>query len=281
MQRKKYLAPAFDLASDGYGEANGDFVQPIGARLVRLAALRSGDRVLDLGCRRGAVLFAARAAVGPDGYVVGVDLSAEMVHHTAAQVAVAGLRNVSVRVDDAEDLGFPNGSFEAVLSSLELVRTPNPAAALACVHRVLAPGGQFGYTAFAAGQADGWQDVVAILDPFLDPPLAPPAQGEGPDRARQSNLLADPDAAAAALAACGFTDVRAVEETVVTEYADAEAWWRALWAGSYQAVLETIPPTRREEARRAAFAAVAPLAEPDGRLARRTAIRYTTARRQP
>jgi ubiquinone/menaquinone biosynthesis C-methylase UbiE len=279
-ERKAYLANAFDLASDNYDEANGSFFNPIGERLVELADLRPGDRMLDLGCGRGAVLFAAVAQVGPDGYVAGLDLSPGMVHRTAAQAAKAGLRNVSVRVGDAEDPGFPDRSFEAVLSSLALFLTPDPAAALASAHRVLVPGGHFGFTAFGEDVVPGWNSAVNAVRPFLDPPPSPPGASELQGRPSRSGLLGgDPATVAAVLNAVGFTDVRTVEETATTEYADADAWWRSLWAGGYPAMLETIPEDRREEARKAAFAVVEPLADHNGGLVRRTAIRYTTARR--
>ncbi|MCD0485736.1 methyltransferase domain-containing protein [Streptacidiphilus sp. ASG 303] len=269
-RRKAWIARSFDLASDSYDEANGPFFNPVGERLVDLAGLRPGDRVLDVGCGRGAVLFAAVAAVGPDGYVAGVDLSPAMVRRTAAQAAGAGLRNVSVRVGDAEDPGFPDGSFEAVLSSFSLVLTPDPAAALARARRLLAPDGRFGTTSFGPDPEPAWREAVRVLRDFADPEAAGAY-------ARPFNALADDPEGM--LAAAGFAGVRTVEGTTATEFADLDAWWRSAWADGHRGVLETIPPDRREEARRAACAVVAPLAGSDGRLVRRTAVRWTIARR--
>lgn len=270
-RRKAWITRSFDLASDTYDEANGDFFNPVGDRLVQLAGLRPGDRVLDLGCGRGAVLFAALSAVGPDGYVAGVDLSPAMVRQTAAQAARAGVRNVSVRVDDAEDLGFPDHSFEAVLSSLALMLTPDPAAALAEAHRVLTPGGCFGLTVFGPAQQPEWRRAARALREFAEP---------GPDLAADVlpsfNALAEE--ADAALRAAGFTEVRTVEEVTTVEYADADGWWRSLCSDGNRALVEAIPQERREEARKAAYALLEPLAE-QGRLVRRTPVRYTTARR--
>ncbi|MGA5703373.1 class I SAM-dependent methyltransferase [Peterkaempfera bronchialis] len=249
--------------SDTY-EANDDFFDPVGARLVDLTDLRPGDRVLDLGCGRGAVLFAAVAAVGPDGYTVGVDLSPAVVRHTAAQAARVGLRNVSVRVDDAEDLGFPDRSFEAVLASFTLHLTPDPAAALAGAHRVLVPGGHFGLTTFGGDTGPAWQQAVQTLRGYAEPSLGG-ARGRRPHPTPADELSRDPEAA---LIRAGFTAVRTVEETTATAYPGPDAWWQSL-----RPLLEAIPPDHREEAREAAYALIAPLAH-HGRL-----IRYTTARR--
>jgi ubiquinone/menaquinone biosynthesis C-methylase UbiE len=270
-RRKTWITRSFDLASDTYDEANGDFFNPVGDRLVQLAGLRPGDRVLDLGCGRGAVLFAAHSAVGPDGYVAGVDLAPEMVRRTAAQAAQAGLRNVSVRVDDAEDLGFPDHSFEAVLSSLALIHTPDPAAALAQAHRVLTPGGRFGFTAFGPAPQPQWRQAArALLD------FAEPGPGGAAELLPSFNSLAEDTGAA--LRAAGFTEVRTVEEVLTREYADADGWWRSISADGHRALVDAIPEERREEARKAAYAVIEPLTE-SGRLVRRTAVRYTTARR--
>ncbi|MDH6112281.1 ubiquinone/menaquinone biosynthesis C-methylase UbiE [Kitasatospora sp. MAP12-15] len=272
-RRKAALAHAFSLAADEYDEANGPFFNPIGVRLARLAGLRPGDRVLDVGCGRGAVLFAALAEVGPEGYVVGVDLAAGMVRATAAHAAGLGLRNVHVRLDDAESLGFPDCSFEAALSSFALIFTPDPEAALTSLRRVLVPGGRLGFTAFGADEP-GWERPLAALNAFLPPAAAHRRQS----RAAKFNPLGrSPEEAAELLHRAAFTDLRTVEHQAATHYPDATAWWQSLRAGGWRGLLESIPAERLDEARAAAFAELAALAHPDGSLVRRTSVRYTTA----
>jgi ubiquinone/menaquinone biosynthesis C-methylase UbiE len=273
-EQKAQVAHAFDLVAEEYEAANGAFHNSIGRRLVELTGPRPGDRVLDLGCGRGAVLFAAARAVGPNGYVVGVDLSPGMVHATAAEAARRGLRNVLVRVDDAEDPGFPHGSFELVLSSLTMHLLPEPAAAFRAAHHVLTPGGRFGMTTFGCDETPGWDTPFAALLPFTAKPDSEPR------KAACSGLPDEVEDIAALLRDAGFTETTTTEETVTTEYPDPEAWWRSVWSGGRRPLLETIPPERRDTARDAAFAALQHLADPTtGRLVRRTVIRYTLARR--
>ena len=69
-------------------------------RMLDLAALRPGARVLDLGTGTGDQAFAAAARVGPQGHVLATDISAEMVAEAAAGAARAGLGNVATRVLD-------------------------------------------------------------------------------------------------------------------------------------------------------------------------------------
>jgi ubiquinone/menaquinone biosynthesis C-methylase UbiE len=231
--------------------------------------------VLDLGCGRGAVLFAAAEAVGPDGYAVGIDLSPNMVHATAAEIAARRLRNLVVRVDDAEDPGFPTGSFEAVLAGLMLFITPDPAAVLASAHRLLAPGGRFALTSF--GPADpAWEGPVRAALAFAEPQQS---VRDWTTNKGGNGLLDTPEQIAALLEQAGFGDVETEDDEDVAVYRDPEHWWASVWnSGRRAALLELIPAERIEDARKAAFAELEPLSG-DGGLTRRSVIRYTTATR--
>ena len=270
-QRKAYIAQGFDLVAGTFDTVNGDFFNGLGARLVQLAGVRPGDRVLDLGCGRGAVLFAAAAAVGPDGYAAGIDLSPEMVHATAAEIARRGLRNVAVRVDDAEDPGFPARSFEAVLAGLMLFITPDPTAALVAAHRLLTTGGRFAMTTF--GPADPrWERPLRAALAFQEPPQPPASTGAGKGG---NGLLDTPEDIAELLGRAGFTEVATVDEELVT-MTEPDEWWASAWSSGRRAALELIPVVRREDARKAALAELELLAV-DGVLTRHSVIRYTTA----
>ncbi|MFJ1703545.1 class I SAM-dependent methyltransferase [Kitasatospora sp. NPDC088346] len=276
-RRKAEIARTFSLVADDYEEHNGAFFNPVGARLVALAAPGPGHRVLDLGCGRGAVLFAAAAAVGPRGTAVGIDLAPGMVRRTAADAAALGLPQVVVRLGDAEQPDFPDGSFDAVLSSFAVIHTPDPVAALTAAHRLLAPGGLFGFTAFGP-EDPRWAEPSAVLTGFAAGRGPTVKAADGRTRATGPNPLArTAEAAAGLLRDAGFTAVRTVERDSVTHYPDPRAWWEALRASGRRATLEAVPAERLAEARRAALAALAPLTGPDGSLTRRTTIRYTTA----
>jgi len=273
VRRKADIAQGFDLVADSFGSGSDSFFDTVGRRLVHIAGVQAGDRVLDLGCGRGAVLFAAAEAVGADGYTAGIDLAPEMVRATAAEIGARRLRNVAVRVGDAEDPGFPARSFEAVLAGLMMFITPDLAAALASAHRVLVPGGRFGMSTFAP-EDPAWQR----------PLLAALAAGGRPSAAEEwsryragTGLLESPERIAAVLAQAGFTGIATVDEVQVTTYAAYGDWWTSLWSsGRRAALLQYIPEDRREDARKAAYAELDALAV-DGVLTRGTAVRYTTA----
>jgi ubiquinone/menaquinone biosynthesis C-methylase UbiE len=276
-QHKAAIAHGFDLVADVYGAPDsGAFVHRLGTGLVRRARLRPGDRVLDLGCGRGAVLFAAAEAVGPDGYAVGIDLSPGMVHATAAEIGARRLRNLVVRVDDAEDPGFPTGSFEAVLAGLMLFITPDPAAVLASAHRLLAPGGRFAMTSF--GPADpAWERPVSAALAFAEPQQS---VEEWSTNKGGNGLLDTPGQITDLLRQAGFGDIETEDEEDVADYRNPEHWWASVWnSGRRATLLELIPAERRQDAKKAAFVELDSLATADGGLTRRSVIRYTTATR--
>jgi arsenite methyltransferase len=109
--------------------------------LVRAAlGAQAGDRVLDVGCGPGFYVTELLDVVGPNGLVVGVDVSADMLA-VAAQRA-EGHDNVELHEADATGLPVPDGSFDRALSVQVLEYVRDVPAALAEMRRALRPGGR-------------------------------------------------------------------------------------------------------------------------------------------
>jgi ubiquinone/menaquinone biosynthesis C-methylase UbiE len=108
-------------------------------RFAPTEGLHAGMRLLDVGCGAGHLVTALGRRY-PDLELTGIDLSEEMI--TRAREATRGLPNVSVSVGDALDLGFPDHSFDFVLSIASIKHWPNRVAGMREIFRVLRPGGQ-------------------------------------------------------------------------------------------------------------------------------------------
>jgi O-methyltransferase/aklanonic acid methyltransferase len=124
-----------------------DLFDVFGRGLVGAVDLRLGERVLDLACGRGACLRPASKAVGPRGYVLGVDLSPAMVELATEELRRDDIANAEVRVGDAEHLDVADRSFDAVTCGFGVFFFPQPAAS-AEARRVLRAGGRFAASTF-------------------------------------------------------------------------------------------------------------------------------------
>jgi len=126
-----------------------------------LAALRPGERVLEIGCGAGAVAQRAKARVGPTGEVSGIDPSADMIGVAREKAARAGL-TIDYRVAAVEALPYSDASFDVVLSSLMMHHLPDDlkATGMAEVRRVLKPGGRLLIVDFQ--QPRGWLSRLTL-----------------------------------------------------------------------------------------------------------------------
>ena len=106
------------------------------------AAVAPGERVLDVGCGGGLDALVAAAAVEPDGEVVGVDMTPEMIERAEEAAGMAPWAHVRFIEADAERLPFADGSFDVALSNGCLNLSPAKPALLSEIHRVLRRGGR-------------------------------------------------------------------------------------------------------------------------------------------
>jgi ubiquinone/menaquinone biosynthesis C-methylase UbiE len=267
--RKQLLVDVFDRGAPEYDQLGVDFFRPPGRELVALAEVSAGERVLDVGCGRGAVLFAAADAVGGGGRVVGIDLSPRMVELTAADAAARGLTQVTVVQGDAERPDFPPHSFGAVLAGLVIFFLTDPATTLRAYARLLAPRGRLGFTTFAA-QDPVFDSAMRAAGSFVPDTLPPRAARQGP--------FASADGITAILGTAGFGDVRIEERTYESRFTDADHWLAWVWSHGGRATLERVPSEALPQALAAAKAEFAAARTPRGDYALRTTVRFTIAR---
>jgi SAM-dependent methyltransferase len=239
--RTDEIAGIFNRASSTYGGAGLDFFGHFGVRVIRLAQVRSGCSLLDVGCGTGAALLPAAAAVAHTRPVVGMDISSGMLVEARGRLAAGGL-SATVTAADAVHLPFPDAIFDVVVSSFAFGYFSAPGRAAAEIRRVLTPGG-----AVAICVSDGWwfqgdpqwrwhEDLLIRLEAPL---------GSGPFR--------HPDALAGVLADGGLKVESVEAESYPLLWADVDEWWRSHWSHGYRKVLEALSGPRLEEYRRRCF----------------------------
>lgn len=117
---------------------------------ITLAALQSGEKVLDVGCGTGDLTLAAKRRVGPTGQVVGIDAAVEMIEVAQSKAAKSNLA-IQFQAEAIERLSFADNTFDVVLSSLMMHHLPGDLKqkGLREVYRVLKPGGRIVIVDFA------------------------------------------------------------------------------------------------------------------------------------
>ncbi len=132
----------------GYDETELSSV-PEGANLglgcgnpVALASLAAGETVVDLGSGAGFDCFLAAERVGPEGRVIGVDMTPEMLERARENARKGGYANVEFRLGEIEALPVPDATVDVVISNCVLNLSGDRPRVLAEVRRVLKPGGR-------------------------------------------------------------------------------------------------------------------------------------------
>jgi ubiquinone/menaquinone biosynthesis C-methylase UbiE len=122
------------------------------ANPFELRALQPGERVVDLGSGAGFDSFIAAGAVGPDGHVVGVDMTPEMLAKARSTAAAMRLTNVEFCSGYLEDLPVQDAWADVVISNGVINLCPDKAVAFTEAWRVLRAGGVLQFADIANGR---------------------------------------------------------------------------------------------------------------------------------
>jgi ubiquinone/menaquinone biosynthesis C-methylase UbiE len=149
----------------------------VSERMLDLAGLRAGMRVLDLASGRGEPLLRAAERVGPGGHLLGVDLDEQALADTRATAASRGLSNVELRVGSAEDVDVTG--CDAVTARWGIMYMACPERVLAAVRRALRPEGTFVAAYWAEPERVEWATLPrrVIARYATLPPIDPARPG--------------------------------------------------------------------------------------------------------
>ena len=148
-------------------------LEPAQALLIDMAQVEPRTQVLDVACGTGLVTFRAASLTGPEGNVVGADISEQMVTAARERADVSELGNLRFARMDAEDLEFGDGCFDVVLCALGLMYLPDPQKAVREFHRVLRPGGRAAAAVWGQRSKCGWAEIFPIVDERVQSEVCP------------------------------------------------------------------------------------------------------------
>ena len=259
------LAGMWATVAGGWAE-HADYADGRGAqsaeRMLALAQVGAGHRVLELACGPGGLGLASAERVGPDGAVVLTDVADEMTAIAAVRGAELGLDNLAFRRLDLERIDEPDAAYDVVLCREGLMFALEPGRALREIRRVLRPGGRAAVAVWAARERNPWLGLVMdVVSAQIGAPV-PPHGIPGPF------ALGDADELQRLLDDAGLADVRVEELSVPMRTASFDEWWgrTSALAGPLSAILASMPAAGMQALRERAREAVRPYETASGGL---------------
>ena len=248
MRFKEQERQGFNVVAQKY-EAAMAVMSPVVKRLITLADLEEGQRVLDVATGPGMVARGAAALVKSDmtdgvdevGQVMGVDIANDAIEVARQRARDAGLTNIEFMIDDAEALQLADAQFDRVFCSFGLMHFPAPDKAMAEMARVLVPGGRVVVAVWGESQ-----DV-----PFIELALRVMARTFPPPKVERPSMfrLGTPDALGSLATNAGLRVVAVAPLTVEVTVQDAADYWRLFLdvAGITTVALNKQPPEVRQK----------------------------------
>ena len=163
----------WDKAAGYYEQSWQNQLEPAQSRFLEMADPKLGERVLEIACGTGLVTFRVAEKIGVEGEIVGTDISEEMINAALVQTEQLGITNARFIRMDAENLTFPEASFDVALCSLGLMYVPDPLLALEGMCRVLEPNGRVCVLVWGRRSQCGWAEIFPIVNARVKSEVCP------------------------------------------------------------------------------------------------------------
>ena len=254
----------WNTASSGWRKWNeliDETTHAVSDRMVEMAGIKAGDRVLDVAAGYGEPSLTAARVVGPEGSVVASDISSGMLEFGRERATAAGIENIEFLESDAASLDFPAESFDAALSRWGIIFEPDGEGAAARVRGFLKPGSRMAIASWGPPERVPML-AVPMMTAMKRLELPPPPPGRPGPLSRPT-----PDAVGGLLAGGGFSGIEVEQLELSMEWdspADFTSFVKEI-APPVSNLLASHPPEVREETWAAITDAAGDYAE-DGRV---------------
>jgi ubiquinone/menaquinone biosynthesis C-methylase UbiE len=235
--------------------------QHVSDRLIELAHIREGSRVLDIATGNGEPALTAARRAGSQGRVIATDQSEGMLGIARSRAASLGISNVEFRASDGENLEIPERDFDAVVCRWGLMFMPDVAAAIKGFHERLRRGGWFATSVWSTADkvpmiGIGVEVVrrLANLPPSLPDALEP-------------TRLADPARLTGWLRGAGFVEITVERLPVTFEFDSPAAFtqFRYEVSAPFRTLVNSLTPELRQQILSGITQAASAFATADGK----------------
>lgn len=162
--------------------------QVVSKRLVELAEIKPGSKVLDIATGMGEPALTAAKKVGNTGHILAIDISSRMIYFAKQRAISLGLQDVvEFKEGDVETIDFPSSTFDAALCRWGLMFLPNPESGLSNIYRSLVKGGHFAAAVWASPEKVPFISVPMNI--VLQETNSPPSRTLGPFSMSDQNNL--------------------------------------------------------------------------------------------
>jgi ubiquinone/menaquinone biosynthesis C-methylase UbiE len=163
----------WDKAVEHYENFWQSQLKPAQDLMLQMAALRPGEKLIDIACGTGLVTFPAAEELGPNGFILATDISDGMVNKGRELAQQKNHPNVQFERMDAEELTVADAEFDVALCGLGLMYFPDPVKGLKEMYRVLKPGGRAAAAVWGQRNNCGWSAVFEIVDKRVSSEVCP------------------------------------------------------------------------------------------------------------
>jgi SAM-dependent methyltransferase len=210
--------------------------------MLHVANLRPGNRVLDVAAGTGDQTLMAARRVGPTGYVLATDISANMLKLASDAAREADLTNVETRVMDAENLDLDANSFDSAICRQGLMLFSNPVKALVEMRRVVKPTGKVGALVWSSEEKNPYQGLPQAIVRRIGKMPAPISGRPG------LFTLGEPDLLEGVFRAAGFLDIIIHPVSLQRRFASTAKAIEALTNPGLQQLMAKLSDAEREQA---------------------------------
>ena len=261
-QLKREIVGVYDRAANLYDRVGIKQFTFYANLLIARLNIPKGAKILDVATGRGAFLFAAAEKVGPEGYVLGIDLAPNMIAETAAEIKQRGLPQAEVCLMDADDLTSPNHTFDYILCGFA-IHFLNYPRLLPRFCDMLKPGGYIATThpyvpIHDLENFERWKWLFEITREVFPAGFEPPASWVAPNR------LNSPELIKTALREAGFENISITKKETTMYFTDENDWWDWEWSQGSRFWVEGMSPEGLAKFKAVSFEKLKEMKTPQG-----------------